>query len=87
MSATIGRRRLDMTADRIEATLAGHKITAQCWGGRAGRHSAVFHVTVAEHNNPAAVVRLGEELALSLGMPVLLHSGGPRTLRVRVFGL
>lgn len=87
MIATIGRRRLEMTADRIEACCAGFKITARCWGGKTNGHSALFFLTVAEGNNPVQVLRLGDELGLSLGVPVIVHSCGPRLLRVRVFGL
>lgn len=86
MTATIGRRRLDMTADRIEAYCAEHKITAQVSPSRAGRHSALFRMTV-EGSASAKVLTLAGELGLSLGVPVIVHACGPRTLRVRVFGL
>lgn len=85
-SPTLGRRRLEMAADRIEACLAGHKIAARVWGGRVGRHSVLFALSVANGNHPAQVLRLGDEIALSLGRPVIVHACGP-WLRVRVFGL
>lgn len=87
MQVTIGRRRLEMIADRIEACCAGHIITARVWGGVVKGHSVLFTVTVADGHNPAKVLRLGDELSLSLGVPVLVHTCGPRLLRVRVFGL
>lgn len=87
MTATIGRRRLDMTADRIEAYCAEHKITARVWSSRSGRHSGLFCMTLGDGHNPAKVLTLGDELGLSLGRPVIVHSCGPRLVRIRVFGL
>ena len=68
MTPTIGRRRLEMTGDRIEAVCASHKVRAHCWGGLVRRRGKVVFV-VSTH--PAYDLRkLKEEFALSLGVPV-----------------
>ena len=68
MSPTIGRRRLEMTGDRIEAVCASHKVRAHCWGGVVRRRGKVVFV-VSTH--PAYDLRkLADDIALSLGVPV-----------------
>ena len=68
MTATIGRRRLDLTGERIEAVCASHKVRAHCWGGVVRRRGKVVFVV---STNPAYDLRkLQDDIALSLGVPV-----------------
>ena len=68
MTAAIGRLRLGMTGDRIEAFCASHKVDAHCWGGYVLRRGKVVFV-VSTH--PAYDLRkLQDDIALSLGVPV-----------------
>ena len=68
MTATIGPRRLDMFANRIEAICASHKVRAHCWGGVVRRRGKVVFVV---STRPAYDLRkLQDDIALSLGVPV-----------------
>lgn len=68
MNDAIGRRRLEMTGDRIEAVCASHKVRAHCWGGVVRRRGKVVFVV---STNPAYDLRkLQDDIALSLGVPV-----------------
>lgn len=70
MTATIGRRRLEMTADRIEACCAGHKVTGRVVRIRARRNRAVMVVSTSP---PYDLRKLKEEFSLSLGVPVTVY--------------
>ena len=69
MTAPIGRRRLEMTGDRIEAVCASHKVSAHVWGGLMRRRGKVVFV-VTTSPDPYDMRKLQDEIALSLGVPV-----------------
>ena len=71
MTAAIGRRRLEMTGDRIEAVCASHKVPAHVWGGWALRRGKV--VFVVSTNPPYDLRKLADDIALSLGVPVRVY--------------
>ena len=71
ITPTIGRRRLDLTGDRIEAVCASHKVPAHCWGGYVRRRGKVLFVVSTQ---PAYDLRkLADDIALSLGVPVRVY--------------
>ena len=70
MSPTIGRRRLEMLGDRVEAACAGHKVHARVLCGQARRD----RVTLLVSTSPVYDLRkLQDEIALSLGVPVTVY--------------
>lgn len=69
MTATLGRRRLEMQADRIEAVLASHKVAGRVWGGTVTTRFVRFQITTAMGIKVNKVEDLSEEIALSLGVP------------------
>lgn len=79
----INRRRLEMTADRIEGVCASHKIKASVHGGTVGRHSAIFVMTFEPGHSFRQLMVLKEEIELSLGKRVLIHH--QPYVRIRVF--
>lgn len=88
MTATIGRRRLEMTADRIEAAFAAQKFTARVWAGTVTPHSVLFVATLGDAGARLNWRNMAEEIGLALGCPVRLYQiAGTGTVRVRVFGL
>ncbi len=62
------RRQLDLQADAIEAILACHKIPAWVVGGRVTPRFVRFEVSTGPSVRIRRVTRLGEELALHLGV-------------------
>ena len=81
----IGRRRLDMLADRIEAACASHKIMAYVHGGTASAHSAVFVMTFEPGHSLRQLMACKDDIQLSLGHPVLIHHAP--YVRIRVLGV
>ena len=67
MTQPVGRRRLEMTGDRIEAVCASHKVAAHVWGGRVRRNRLTIIVTT---DPPYDLRKLKDDICLSLGVPV-----------------
>ena len=82
MTQLIGRRRLEMIADRIEAVFATAKIAARVHGGTVGRHSAVFAVTFDPGHSLRQLMALKRDIELSVGHPVLIHHAPHIRIRV-----
>mgnify|MGYP003381076123 CR=1 FL=1 len=61
------QRRLEMTADRIEAVCASHKVGAKVVGGMIRPDGVVLLVST---NPPYDLRKLQSEIELSLGTPV-----------------
>ena len=64
-------RTLNAQASAIEGVLEAHKVAAKVWGGNAGTALIKFHLVVAPETKLSRVMGLQEELALSLGVPVV----------------
>ena len=69
MTTTLGHRRLEMQADRIEAVLASHKVAGRVWGGVVLPRFVRYQMTTAMGTRVDQITRLEEEIALSLGVP------------------
>ncbi|MSP12719.1 MAG: hypothetical protein EXR62_07140, partial [Chloroflexi bacterium] len=62
-------RQLDAQADRIEAVLAAHKVTARVQGGVVTPRLVRFRLQAAVGTRLQKVQTLSEELACALGAP------------------
>lgn len=64
---TYRRRTLELQADRIEAVLAKHKVTARVRGGTVTPRFVQFQVTMDDGGKVKQVASLSEEIAMALG--------------------
>ena len=63
------RRLLDYQADRIEAVLASHKVSARILGGVVTPRFIRFQLAPSLGTKVSRIAQLSEEMALSLGIP------------------
>ena len=63
------RQLLELQANQIEAVLASHRILARVWGGIVTPRFIRFQLTTPVGTRVSQVTRLGEEIALALGVP------------------
>jgi len=63
------RRLLDYQADRIEAVLASHKVSARILGGVITPRFVRFQLAPSLGTKVSCIAQLSEEMALSLGSP------------------
>lgn len=68
---TVSHRAMEHQADRIEAVLASHKISARVWGGVVLPRFCRYQLTFSTGTRVDSVTRLAEEMALSLGVPAV----------------
>lgn len=68
---TVNHRSMEHQADRIEAVLASHKISARVWGGVVLPRFCRYQLTFTSGTRVDSVTRLAEEMALSLGVPAV----------------
>lgn len=62
------RQHLEMTADRIEHTLAAHKVQGSVWGGKVLPRFVRYQVMVPTWQKLRSIAQLDEELALALSV-------------------
>lgn len=68
---TCGRRRMEMTRDRIEAVCAGHKVVAHVRSGGCTRRGRLVMIVTTDSDYDLR--NLKDDIRLSLGVPVRVY--------------